>query len=99
MNELIPLYDKILTVPSTQESVTAGGILIPATIDVKTQKLEVLAVGKGHRLASGKLHKLIVEVGDTVVVGKYTGVGVQHKGLEYILVREDEIIAIMRRDK
>ena len=95
-NEMIPLYDRILVEECPLEEMSAGGILLPGTADEKTHKGNVIAVGHGRILPDGSLKKLTVKVGDCILYGKYSGAGAQFKGHEYVVVREDEVIAIIK---
>jgi len=94
--KLRPLYDRIvLKRIDTQDDKTQGGIIIPDSAKEKPQEGEVVAVGKGKRLEDGKLVALDVQVGDRVLFGKYSGSEVKIDGVEYIIMREDEVLGVL----
>jgi len=94
--KLRPLYDRIvLKRIDTQDEKTQGGIIIPDSAKEKPQEGEVVAVGKGKRLEDGKLVALDVQVGDRVLFGKYSGSEVKIDGVEYIIMREDEVLGVL----
>ncbi len=94
--KLRPLYDRIvLKRVDTQDEKTQGGIIIPDSAKEKPQEGEVVAVGKGKRLEDGKLVALDVQVGDRVLFGKYSGSEVKIDGVEYIIMREDEVLGVL----
>lgn len=84
------LEDRVLAEPSPAEERTAGGLIIPATAQEKSQKGRVLAVGPGKE---GKT--LTVQVGDNVVFDKYSGREFRHNGKEYLIMREADISAVL----
>lgn len=88
-----PLSDKVI-VKRLEERTTAGGIVIPETAGDKSQKGIVVAIGPGKYL-DGKIQELSVKCNDTVVFGKYSGTEISIKGNEYIVMKEDDIIAII----
>ena len=85
-----PLADRVLVEPLEAETTTASGIIIPDTAKEKPQKGTVVAVGPGT-----KDEKLTVEVGDTVLYGKYSGTELKLEGKEYLMMRESDILAIV----
>ncbi len=90
-----PLHDRLL-VRRIEESETAGGgIIIPDTAKEKPMKGEVLAVGTGRILENGTKVALDVKVGDRILFGKYSGTEIKIEGEEVVIVREDEVLAIM----
>jgi chaperonin GroES len=90
-----PLHDRLL-VRRLEESETArGGIIIPDTAKEKPMKGEVLAVGSGRILENGTKLALDVKVGDRILFGKYAGSEVKIDGEEVVIVREDEVLAVM----
>jgi chaperonin GroES len=94
MSERIsPLGDKVLIRRSDFEEKTPGGIIIPDSAKEKTQQGKVIAVGPGKTLNDGKVLPLAVKAGDVVFFGKYAGTEV---GSEFIIVREDEILGVVR---
>lgn len=90
-----PLYDRVLVKRLSPEAKSAGGILIPETAKDKPQEAEVVAVGTGRRLDDGGSRPLAVNVGDKVLFGKYTGDEVKLDGVEHIVLREEDILAVL----
>ena len=91
-----PLYDRIVVKRLTEmEEKTSGGLIIPDSAKEKPQEGEVLAVGKGKRLEDGNLVPLDVKVGDKILFGKYSGNEIKLDGEECLIVREDEILAVI----
>ncbi|WP_459211556.1 co-chaperone GroES [Aquimarina rhabdastrellae] len=85
-----PLSDRVLIEPVAAETKTASGIYIPETAKEKPQKGKVVAVGNGK-----KDHEMTVKVGDTVLYGKYSGTELKLDGTDYLMMREDDILAII----
>ena len=85
-----PLSDRVLVAPQEAETKTASGIIIPDSAKEKPQKGTVVAVGKGK-----KDHEMTVKNGDTVLYGKYSGTEVKFEGKDYLIMREDDILAII----
>lgn len=85
-----PLSDRVLVEPMAAETQTASGIFIPDTAKEKPQKGIVMAVGNGT-----KDHTMTVKVGDTVLYGKYAGTDLKFEGKDYLIMREDDILAII----
>ena len=92
-----PLGDIILIKPLEAEEKTKGGILLPDTAKEKPQEGKVVAVGKGKVLESGKVEPLEVKVGDIVLYGKYSGTEITKDGDEYLFVKEEDILAIIKK--
>jgi chaperonin GroES len=90
-----PLHDRVLLKRIEEKEVKKGGIIIPDTAKEKPQQATVIAVGKGKILEDGKVIPLDVKEGDTVLIGKYAGTEVKIDDEEYLIVREDEILAII----
>lgn len=90
-----PLHDRVLLRRIEEKEVKKGGIIIPDTAKEKPQQATVVAVGKGKILEDGKVIPLDVKEGDTVLIGKYAGTEVKIDDEEYLIVREDEILAII----
>jgi chaperonin GroES len=90
-----PLKDRLLLRPVEAEDKTAGGIIIPDTAKEKPQEGEVIAVGKGKIRDDGKLVALDVKAGDRVLFGKYSGSEVTLDGETYVIVREEDVLAIL----
>lgn len=94
---LRPLHDRVIIKRLDQESKTASGIIIPDAAAEKPDQGEVLAVGPGKRDESGKLNALDVIVGDRVLFGKYAGQTVKVDNEELIVMREDDIMAVVQK--
>ncbi|MCX7735954.1 MAG: co-chaperone GroES [Candidatus Kapabacteria bacterium] len=92
---LTPLHDRVIVKPSQPEEVTKGGIIIPDTAKEKPMQGQVIAVGKGKVGDDGKLIEMQVKVGDKVLYGKYSGTEVTIDGEEYLIMRENDIFAII----
>jgi chaperonin GroES len=90
-----PLHDRILAKRLAEDAKTSGGLFIPDTAKEKPLEARVIAVGSGKILESGKLQALSVKVGDKVLIGKYSGSEVKLDGEEHIILREDDILAIL----
>lgn len=93
--KLQPLHDRIVVKAAPKEDTTPGGIILPDTAQEKPLKGEVLAVGPGKRLDSGQLAPIDVKVGDTVIYGKYSGTEVTVDGEDYVILRADDILAVI----
>ncbi len=92
---LKPLNDRVVIKRMEEEKLSAGGIVIPDSATEKPIKGEVVAVGEGKPLDNGSVRALKVKAGDTVLFGKYSGTEVKLDGTEYLVVREDDILAII----
>ena len=92
---LRPLQDRIIVKRLEEETMTAGGIFIPETAKEKPQQGKVIAVGKGRIEKDGKITPLDVKAGDTVLFGKYAGTEVKVDGEEYLMMREDDVLAVV----
>ena len=93
--EIRPLYDRIVVKPIEEQDTTRGGLFIPDSAKAKPQQGEVMAVGHGKRLDDGKLVALDVKVGDRILFGKYSGSEMKVGGTEYVIVREDDVLALL----
>jgi chaperonin GroES len=92
---LKPLGDRVVIQPSDAEAEPSpGGIIIPDTAKEKPQQGEVVAAGPGRTTDDGTLIDLPVSVGDTVIYSKYAGTDYTEDGVEYLIVRESDILAI-----
>lgn len=91
---LQPLHDRVVIKRMEEEKMSAGGIVIPDSATEKPIKGEVIAVGEGKPLDNGQLRSLKVKTGDKVLFGKYAGTEVKVDGTEYLVVREDDILAV-----
>ncbi len=94
---LRPLDDRIVVKPSDPEEKTAGGIVLPDTAQEKPQRGEVVAVGPGKTLDSGKRADLLVKVGDVVLYGKYSGTEVEVAGETLMIMRESDVLAVVEK--
>ncbi|MBL7130417.1 MAG: co-chaperone GroES [Candidatus Omnitrophica bacterium] len=92
-----PLGDRILIKPLEAEEKTKGGIVLPDTAKEKPQEGKIVAVGKGRILESGKVEPLEVKVGDIVLYGRYSGTEITKDGEEYLFVKEEDILAIIKK--
>lgn len=90
-----PLNDRILVKRVAAEEKTKGGILIPDTAKEKPMEAEVVAAGEGKFDDNGKRMPMSVKAGDKVLIGKYSGTEVKLDGVDHVIVREDEILAIV----
>lgn len=91
-----PLGDRILVKPVDSEVKTKGGIILPDTAKEKPSKGKVVAVGKGKLLDDGKVKELEVKVGDTVLYGRYGGTEMKYKDEDMLILRESEVLAIVK---
>lgn len=90
-----PLHDRLLVRRLEQEKTARGGIIIPDTARERPMEGRVLAVGNGRVLDSGKRLPVDVKVGDRILFGKYSGTEIEVDGEEVLVVREDEVLAIV----
>ncbi|MBL8633586.1 MAG: co-chaperone GroES [Polyangia bacterium] len=90
-----PLHDRVIVKRLPEEEVTKGGIIIPDSAKEKPIQGEVVAVGPGKTLDNGKTVALDVKVGNKVLFGKYAGSEVKLDGTEHLILREDEILAVL----
>ena len=92
-----PLHDRVLVKRLEEQETTKGGIIIPDTAKEKPIEGEVMAAGNGKILESGKTRPLDVKKGDRILFGKYSGTEVKIEGTEHLILREDEILAVVER--
>jgi chaperonin GroES len=90
-----PLYDRVVIKRMEEEKMSAGGIVIPDSAAEKPIKGEVIAVGEGKALDNGSLRTPKVKVGDKVLFGKYAGTEIKIDDEEYVIMREEEILAVL----
>lgn len=90
-----PLHDRVIVKRESEEEKTKGGIIIPDTAKEKPVEGKVIAVGAGKLMDDGKKLPLEVKKGDRVLFGKYAGTDIQIEGEEHLIMREDDIIAII----
>ena len=93
---LRPLHDRIVVKRTEQETKTASGIVIPDQAAEKPDQGEVLAVGNGKILEDGKVRPLDVKVGDKILFGKYSGQTVKVGNDEYLVMREEDVFAVVQ---
>jgi chaperonin GroES len=92
-----PLHDRILVQRVEEEEVTRGGIIIPDTAKEKPQEGKVIAVGKGKSNDEGKVFPLDVKAGDKILFGKYSGTEIKFDGEEFLIMREEEVLGIVKK--
>lgn len=92
-----PLHDRILAKRIEEKEQVRGGIIIPDTAKEKPLEAEVMAIGNGRVLDDGKTIPLDVKVGDRILVGKYSGNEVKLDDVEYIILREEEVLGVIKR--
>jgi chaperonin GroES len=90
-----PLHDRVVVTRIDAEAKTAGGIIIPDTAQEKPQQGEIIAVGPGGRDESGKLIPIDLKTGDRVLFGKWSGTEVKIDGLEYLIMKESDIMGVL----
>lgn len=90
-----PLHDRVVIKRMEEERTSPGGIVIPDTAAEKPSKGEVVAVGDGKVLDNGQRRTVEVKNGDKVLFGKYAGTEVQIDGEDYLVMREDDIMAVL----
>jgi chaperonin GroES len=91
-----PLYDRILVKRIDATQTTSGGLFIPESAKEKPMEAEVVSVGKGRRLkGNDAYHPVALEAGQRVLFGKYTGDEVKLDGVEHIILREEDVLAII----
>ncbi len=93
--KLRPLHDRVIVKRMEEERMSAGGIMIPDSATEKPIRGEVLAVGNGKILENGDKRPLDISVGDTVLFGKYSGTEVKVDGDELLVMREEDIMAVI----
>jgi chaperonin GroES len=92
-----PLHDRILVRRVEEAEVTRGGIIIPDTAKDKPQEGKVIAVGKGKSNDEGKVFPLDVKAGDKILFGKYSGTEIKIDGEEFLIMREEEVLGIVKK--
>jgi len=90
-----PLHDRVVIKRTEEDTTSAGGIVIPDSASEKPSKGEVVAVGNGKVLDSGEVRALDLKVGDKVLFGKYSGTEVKVESEDLLVMREDDIMAII----
>jgi len=90
-----PLHDRVIVKRIEEEQKTKGGIIIPDTAKEKPLEGKIIAVGNGRTLENGTVRPLAVKTGDRVLFGKYAGTEVKIDGEEHLLLREEDIVAVV----
>ena len=90
-----PLHDRVLVKRIEEEEKTKGGLIIPDTAKEKPMEGRVIAVGEGKVNEDGKVRPLDVHKGDRVLFGKYSGTEIQVLGDEHLIIREDDVLAVL----
>jgi len=90
-----PLHDRLVVKRLEEEEKTKGGIIIPDAAKEKPQEGRVIAVGDGKVLENGQKSPLAVKVGDKILFGKYSGTEIKIDGEEHLILREDDVLAIV----
>ncbi|MGF1528735.1 MAG: co-chaperone GroES [Candidatus Competibacterales bacterium] len=92
-----PLHDHIIVKRKEQQQTSPGGIVIPEQAAEKPIRGEVIAVGNGKKLDSGKVQELSVKKGDEILFGKYAGTEVKLEGEDFLVMRESDILAVLEQ--
>jgi chaperonin GroES len=90
-----PLHDRIIVKRLESETLTKGGIIIPDSAKEKPIEGRVLAVGNGKRNEDGSVRPLDVKAGDRILFGKYSGTEIKVDGEEHLILREDDVLAVV----
>jgi chaperonin GroES len=90
-----PIHDRVLVKRVAEESKTKGGIIIPDSAKEKPSEGEIVAVGSGRLLKDGTIQKLDVKKGDRILFGKYSGSEVKLDGVDHLIMREEDILAVL----
>ena len=93
---LKPLGDKVIVEVLDAKDKTSGGIILPDSAQEKPQEAKVLAVGSGKLLRNGKVVPPEMKTGDTVLFGKYSGNEVKLDGKEYLIINQDDVLAVIK---
>jgi len=97
--KISPLYDRVLLKRIEEKEVKRGSIIIPDSAKEKPQEGKVVAVGNGKRLENGTTVPLDVKAGDRILFGKYAGSEIKVEDHEYLILREDEVLAVIEDAK
>ena len=92
---LRPLHDRLIVERLTEDEKTAGGIIIPESAKEKPQRGKVIAVGKGKVAEDGTVRPVDVKAGDTVLFGKYAGTEIKIENEDRLIMREDDVLAVI----
>ena len=90
-----PLHDRVVVKRTEEEKLSPGGIVIPDSAAEKPMKGEVMAIGEGKLLDDGTVRALTVKIGDKILFGKYSGTEIKLDGEDIVVMREDDILAIL----
>jgi len=90
-----PLYDRVLVKRVEPKEEVRGGIIIPDSAKEKPLEAEVIAVGTGKRKDNGEIQPLTLKAGDRVLIGKYAGTEIKIDDTEHIILKEDEVLAVI----
>ena len=93
---LKPLADRIVVKQASEEDKTKSGLVVPDTAKEKPQEGKVIAVGSGELLDDGTVKALQVKVGDKILYGKYAGTEVRIEGEDYLILRQDDVLAVVQ---
>ena len=96
VENLVPMGDRILVKRDEEEERSVGGIVIPDTAKEKPVRGTVVATGNGKRLKLGQIQALSIKVGDKIYFGKYSGTEIKLDGKEYLIMREDDVLALIK---
>jgi len=92
-----PLHDRVIIKRLEEERTSPGGIVIPDSATEKPIRGKVIAVGKGKILENGNVRALDIKVGDNILFGKYSGTEVKVEGQEYLVMREEDVMAVIEK--
>ena len=95
MSTVRPLHERVLVKRLEEEEVSKGGIIIPDSAKEKPAEGKIVAVGKGRVSEDGKLRPLDVKTGDKILFSKYAGTDIKIDGEEFLIMREDDILAVI----
>ena len=95
MSKIRPLHDRVLVRRLEEEEVSKGGIIIPDSAKEKPAEGEIVAAGNGKKTDDGKLIPLDVKTGDKILFSKYSGSEIKLDGEEFLIMREDDILAVV----
>lgn len=90
-----PLHDRVLVRRNEEETTSAGGIILADSAKEKPMQGEIVAAGKGKKLEDGTVLPMDVKVGDKVLFGKYAGTEIKVEGEELLVMKEDDVIAVV----
>ena len=93
--DIRPLHDRVVVKRIEAQEQVRGGIIIPDTAKEKPQEAEVIAVGSGKLLEDGKRSPMDVKAGDRILIGKYSGSEIKYNDQDYVILREEEILAVI----